>query len=291
MSPSASKAILLIELLDVGLPYAAADVIKHYFAIVGAHGGSHINAVGKKIVCTLGTPNDAAETACELMECNYPGRKPGRPISRMCVCQVPTGMESKDAHTRAISGAVRELIKAKAGQIVTTQETAANLSAKFEIKFGVPDGNTGVRIFEILVPKKPQPEQTEWYEATRIASPSERPGKRLRLLWRQRDQTKKEIVLHSGHPVITFGREGSNDIAIDSDMASRRHGRLEFREGSIYIVDDSTNGTFVVPFTGAKFTLHKSEQILPPRGHFCLGAERDANHPHAVQFITVFSAA
>ncbi|MFA7243439.1 MAG: FHA domain-containing protein [Sulfuricellaceae bacterium] len=294
MPPSAHKAILLIELLDVGLPYAAAEVIKCYAAIVSAHGGNHINAVGKKIVCSLGNPNAAAETACELMACNFPGKKPGRPISRMCVCQLPTGMENKDAHTRAISGAVRELIKAKAGQIVTTQETAANLSAQFEIKFGVPDGITGVRVFEIQMPVKPQPkptqpEQTEWYEATRIAAPSDRPGKRLRLLWRQRD-LKKEIVLHSAHPVITFGREGSNDIAIDSDMASRRHGHLEFREGSIYIIDDSTNGTFVVPFTGAKFMLHKSEELLPPRGHFCLGVERDANHPHAIQFITVFSA-
>lgn len=284
MPPSAPKAILLIELLDVGQPYAAAEVIKRYGAIVGAHSGGHIFAVGKKIVCNLGNPNEAAETAFELMDCNYPGKKPGRPISRMCVCQVPVGLDSKEANTRAISSAVRELIKGRAGQIVTTQETAANLSAKFEIKFGVPDVKTGVRVFEIQIPEQPK-----LYEATRIASVGERPGKRLRLLWRQRD-AKKEMVLHSAHPVITFGREDSNDIAIDNDMASRRHGILEFRERSIYIIDNSTNGTFVFPATGTKFMLHNDEQILPPRGHFCLGAERDANHAIAVQFVTVFSA-
>lgn len=290
MPPRAPKAILLIELLDVGQPYAAVEVIKRYAVIVGTHRGSHIFAVGKKIVCNLGSPDEAAETAFELMECDYPGRKPGRPVSRMCACLVPTGMESKDANTRAISSAVRELIKAKVGQIVTTQETAANLSAKFEIKFGVPDPNSGVRVFEILKPASPKaPEQTKWYEETRIASLSERPGKRLRLLWRRND-AKKEMMLHSAHPVLTFGREDSNDIAIDNDMASRRHGVLEFRDGSIYIIDNSTNGTFVFPATGEKFVLHNNEQMLPLRGHFCLGAERDANHPTSVQFATVFSA-
>lgn len=284
MPPSAPKAILLIELLDIGQPYVATEVIKRYGAIVGTYSGSHIFAVGKKIVCNFGNPNEAAEAAFELMGCNYPGKKPGRPISRMCVCQVPAGLDAKEANSRAISSAVRELIKGRAGQIVTTQETAANLSAKFEIKFGVPDVKTGVRVFEIQIPEQPK-----LYEATRIASVGERPGKRLRLLWRQRD-AKKEMALHSAHPVITFGREDSNDIAIDNDMASRRHGILEFRERSIYIIDNSTNGTFVFPATGTKFMLHNDEQILPPRGHFCLGAERDANHAIAVQFVTVFSA-
>lgn len=285
MPPSTAKAILLIELLDADPPYNAAEVVKHFDTIVGAHGGSHINAVGKKIVCTLGTPNIAAETACELMACNFPGKKPGQPIARMCVCQLPASVEDKDAHSQAIAIAVRELVKANAGQIVTTQETAGNLSSQYEIKFGNPSGNTGVRVFEILPPVKAKPE-----EATRIAALSDRSGKKLRLRWGQSGLVKKEMVLYSDHPLIAFGRVEGNDIVVDSNMASRRHGCLEYRKGSIYLVDESTNGTFVFPEVGAKFKVHNGERSLPPRGYFCLGEELDANNPLAVHFVTVFSA-
>ena len=171
MPPSAAKTILLIELLDAGQSFNAAEVLQRFDAIVGKRGSDRINAVGKKIVCSFGSPDIAAETACELMECDFPGKKPGQQIARMCVCQLPTGVDGKDAHTQAISVAVRELVKAKAGQIVTTQETAGNLSALYEVKFGTSEVHAGVRIFEILPPVKQE-------EMTRIASLGDRAGKK-----------------------------------------------------------------------------------------------------------------
>jgi diguanylate cyclase (GGDEF)-like protein len=46
--------------------------------------------------------------------------------------------------------------------------------------------------------------------------------------------------------VITIGRDRENDIVLDSDSVSRRHAKIEHREGRIYLTDlDSTNGTYV----------------------------------------------
>jgi two-component system, cell cycle response regulator len=46
--------------------------------------------------------------------------------------------------------------------------------------------------------------------------------------------------------VTSIGRDRDNDIVLDSDSVSRRHARLELREGAFFVVDlDSTNGTFV----------------------------------------------
>jgi diguanylate cyclase (GGDEF)-like protein len=46
--------------------------------------------------------------------------------------------------------------------------------------------------------------------------------------------------------VITIGRDRENDIVLDSDSVSRRHARVEYREGCIFLADlDSTNGTYV----------------------------------------------
>ena len=46
--------------------------------------------------------------------------------------------------------------------------------------------------------------------------------------------------------VIAIGRDRENDIVLDSDSVSRRHAKVEHRDGYFYVVDlDSTNGTFV----------------------------------------------
>jgi diguanylate cyclase (GGDEF)-like protein len=45
---------------------------------------------------------------------------------------------------------------------------------------------------------------------------------------------------------VTIGRDRENDIVLDSDSVSRRHARVEHRDGRIYLTDlDSTNGTYV----------------------------------------------
>ena len=46
--------------------------------------------------------------------------------------------------------------------------------------------------------------------------------------------------------VTSIGRDRDNDIVLDSDSVSRRHAKLEHREGYFYVIDlDSTNGTVV----------------------------------------------
>jgi diguanylate cyclase (GGDEF)-like protein len=54
----------------------------------------------------------------------------------------------------------------------------------------------------------------------------------------------KRHVLHKD--VATIGRDRDNDIVLDSDSVSRRHAKIEHRDGYFFCIDlDSTNGTFV----------------------------------------------
>lgn len=291
MPQSNAKIILLIELLETERPYNTAEAIKSFYVIISAHGGSHVNTAGRKIVCTLTGHDVAAETACELMACSFPGKSPFQQVARMCICQLPAIADSKEAHAQAIASAARELVKASPGQIVATQDTAENLSDQYEIKFGSSGGNTGMRVFEITR------SSSGMEDSTRIVSPADRsraalaesPGKQIYLRWRGKDQSKREIVLNSAHPVATFGREDGNDIVIESGTASRRHGKIECHRDSIFIIDESTNGTFVVPINGNKFVVHKEKKPLPPRGYISLGEQLNADHPGTIQFVTGFS--
>jgi len=76
---------------------------------------------------------------------------------------------------------------------------------------------------------------------------------------------------------------------IESGTASRRHGKIECRSDNIFIIDESTNGTFVFPKTGDKFLVHQDKKILPPRGYISLGEKLSADHPSTIQFVTGFS--
>ncbi|MDH5674159.1 MAG: GGDEF domain-containing protein [Myxococcales bacterium] len=54
----------------------------------------------------------------------------------------------------------------------------------------------------------------------------------------------QRYVLHKD--VTSIGRDRENDIVLDSDSVSRRHAKLEHRDGHFYVIDlDSTNGTFL----------------------------------------------
>ncbi len=45
--------------------------------------------------------------------------------------------------------------------------------------------------------------------------------------------------------LISIGRDRENDIVVDSDSVSRRHARIDHRDGKFYVTDlDSTNGTY-----------------------------------------------
>jgi hypothetical protein len=65
-----------------------------------------------------------------------------------------------------------------------------------------------------------------------------------RLLVRQGPRAGQSFDLNK--PIVTIGREASNDIVLEDPQVSRHHARLT-QQGASYVVEDlgSTNGTFV----------------------------------------------
>ncbi len=69
------------------------------------------------------------------------------------------------------------------------------------------------------------------------------PGPVPTLIIQQGDQTR-EIVWEDA--LLSVGRDSSNDIVIEHQLASRRHARFEKDDAGCYVHDlDSTNGTFI----------------------------------------------
>lgn len=101
-----------------------------------------------------------------------------------------------------------------------------------------------------------------------------RPSRRLCLRYRG-----KSFLIDDKSTLLTLGRERSNDLVIEDPKASRRHARIERREGGYFLVDQSTNGTYLSPRGGKEHLLRRGEvQLLGP-GVICFGTS--INEPQA----------
>jgi hypothetical protein len=81
----------------------------------------------------------------------------------------------------------------------------------------------------------------------------------------------KNLVLDEKMPFITVGREYHNDIVLDDSRISRLHARIERKSGRYYLVDMSTNGTFVMHNNNPEVFLLKDSMPLHDTGVVCFG--------------------
>ena len=88
------------------------------------------------------------------------------------------------------------------------------------------------------------------------------PAPAPRLIIRRSDGSLVELEWDK--PILSIGRDGSNDVIIDHLLASRRHARLERDATGFAVRDlDSTNGTFVNDdrITGL-YALHNQDRVV-----------------------------
>lgn len=70
---------------------------------------------------------------------------------------------------------------------------------------------------------------------------------------------------------LTLGRISGNDLVVDDGAVSREHAEFVRRKGTIYLIDHSTNGTYVRPQVGKPRHLHREEFMLDGSGEISLG--------------------
>src|SRR5262249_25025426 len=70
---------------------------------------------------------------------------------------------------------------------------------------------------------------------------------------------------------LTVGRTSANDLVVDDGAVSREHAEFVRKKGAIYLVDHSTNSTYVRPAVGKAGHLHREELMLDGNGEISLG--------------------
>lgn len=79
------------------------------------------------------------------------------------------------------------------------------------------------------------------------------------------------VEMAAGQNRLAVGRISGNDLIVDDGAVSREHAEFVRRKGSIYLVDRSTNGTYVRPEFGKPRHLHREEFLLDGSGEVSLG--------------------
>lgn len=92
------------------------------------------------------------------------------------------------------------------------------------------------------------------------------------------------ILLNQTRPTITMGRQEHNDLEVIDTRVSRSHARIEYRDGAFFLIDHSTNGTFVLMNGQKGVNLRRKEIALKKDGFITLGRKGTPDSPKAIHF-------
>ena len=94
----------------------------------------------------------------------------------------------------------------------------------------------------------------------------------------------KEFVLEQANSSISLGRDAGCQIVVADRMASRVHARIEHRRDKFFLVDQSTNGTFVTFAGEPEIALRREEVMLRGQGRIAFGHSINDSRDQTVDF-------
>lgn len=269
------------QLGDIAARRAVADCLTLMTREIVNHGGEVIKTIGDELMCSFDTPTAAARAATETQNALM-GMEHTTLSVRIGFHHGPVLLESGgDVFGDSVNLAARVAGLAKAGQIITTQSTLSQLppeiraSSRFVDHAPVKGKRSNVDIFELIWV---QEELT--HMATGVLM---EPVIAYRL---QLEYAGQEILLDPGSAGISLGRHKSCDMTVNHTRASRNHARIEYRHGQYFLIDQSTNGTFIEYERDSEVIFLRRDGLpLRGRGHLVLGSKLcNAGSEHVIRF-------
>lgn len=243
-------------------------IIQH----ASAHRGRLVETIGDEAMITFERPADAARAACEMQR--HFAREPvygGHYVKvRIGFHFGPIEYDQGHPFGDTVNVAARVVALCEAGRIVATQHTVAGCRQSTEYQ---------LRPYQrARVKGKSQPlvlEEIVWdhEDATSLFNFTQNNTIRMAGPTLELIHLGNRIRLGTDRASYVIGRGTDCDLIIDSALASRRHCRLEFRWGDVYLEDHSTNGTYIsdAGARGASTRLHRREIPLKGRGVLSIG--------------------
>lgn len=133
-----------------------------------------------------------------------------------------------------------------------------------------------VKLFEVLW----QPDEATSMLPTIGFGQSVNRTKRVRLKFKRQD-----VTVGDGRKSATLGRADENDLVVKGNLISRVHARIEYSKGKFWLVDESTNGTFVQTISGEEIFVRRDSTQLVGEGVIGLGRVAQPGSSLAVSYV------
>lgn len=246
--------------------------------------GRVVKTIGDEAMSVFESPDSAADAASAMQErISNSMVVEGRSIQiRAGFHFGPVIVEADgDVYGDAVNTAARMAGQAKAGQILTTAGTVAQLS---------PAWQASTRQIDRAVVKGKRDEidmmELIWQreDVTRMATSwtsSVGPRSKSRLLLRYRDQ---QAEISESNPSVVMGRAEENDLVVKHTLISRMHAKVEYRKGNFVLVDQSINGTYVRTSSGEELFVRRDNYPIKGTGIIALGQRLPPESPDAISF-------
>ena len=235
---------------------------------VAAHQGRVVKTIGDGSMCVFEDASSAVQAAIE-MQLRLQKRQAvkNRQIEIRCGLHYgPVLLEGDDVYGDTVNTASRMAQFAAGGQIITTGETAGQLSAPLR---------HSTRKIDILPVKGKHEEiavhQVLWQSS---ADHTQIPGRADTII--QQAGVARLRLKHAGREIIVvssinLGRHPNNGVVLTDPMASRHHAYIERRKDKFVLTDQSSNNTFVSIKDGEEYRLRRESMTLQGSGIISFG--------------------
>jgi class 3 adenylate cyclase len=246
--------------------------------------GTVIKTMGDEVMATFPTADDALNAAAQMQKqiAVHPALKVDeQSVAIRIGCHFGgVVLENRDIFGSAVHTANRMTSQAKAGQIMTTSTMVERLSADWrssarQIDVATLKGRSSeVALFEVHWQTE---DVTSMVPA--IASRGANKSQRLRLRYQGH-----EVLVTEGRANITMGRAEENDLVVKGNLISRLHARVEISRNKFMLIDQSTNGTFVLGKDGEEAFVRRDSMQIRGEGLIGLGKAPDSNSSQVIRY-------
>jgi len=248
------------------------------------HEGSVIKTIGDEVMATFPTVDQAMLAAIAMMsKIVTDNKQEGRiPVTIRVGCHFgPVVQEQNDIFGAAVHTANRMTSQAKSGQIVISGATVDLMNEELRRQTRQIDVATvRGRIDEVAL-----------YEL--LWNPDEATSMLPTIEWENRERRATRMLLTCQNRTvevsdrkksINIGRAEDNDLVVKGNLISRVHAKVEMRRGKFFLVDQSTNGTFLQNVQGNESFVRRDMTELDAEGTIGLGRSEKPGSSLAIHY-------
>lgn len=264
----AGSSQLFERLGDTEAMHAIERCLKRMSRSIESYRGRTVQIVGDEMLAAFESAEDACQAAIDMQQ-RVADLPPVSGLKLTIRIGLHCGMVTDDdggLSGEVVTNTARIVGAARRDQILGSSELVAELAPHTPFKShpmpelgSIPQDGEELGIAQIA--------WTTPAVAGHFSGLSIMPVSRLNVRYRNQDHQLDDKMR-----VLTMGRDLGNKVQIDDRKASRSHARIEKRNNGYFLVDTSTNGTFV-SFAGRQEILVRRGEIqLNGNGRLGFGA-------------------